>query len=391
MTALQRLVSYQHSAVFDKSPGGELLFRLGHPDGATWTVADAVMIARAGEVTFAHNLSALTVAGLAAALQGNGFTVSGLSSAMASLSALVVIEGDGDEGISNGSQVLGYTSLLWVLMGGYAAMVREAGAQVLQALRQMVITQAEDEWLDLWGTLYSVMRKQGESDAHYQPRIPKEAFRLRLSPIAIEEAIKDATGKTVRIEEPWQNVFRLDGSLLSGSDSLQDGVRVGAFLIQPVATMPIDWTDVLPVIERNRAAGIVVLGPVLRVTSGVDAGIDGSAVIAYRPRRTQEAVYEDKVLLDYAEIEEVGVPNEEMLYRTGVKYTSSASADGWLENVWANTPWPDSAFSMESYHYANHITYFSGANYESIWPDVPWLAGAWSDFYVFVGGSHSSS
>lgn len=391
MTALQRLVSYQHSAVFDKSPGGELLFHLGHPDGATWTVADAVMVARAGDAEFTYDLSALTVAGLAAALQADGFTVSGLSSAMASLSALVVIEGDDDEVVSNGNQVLGYTSLLWVLMGCYAPMVREAGAQVLQALRQMVITQAEDEWLDLWGALYSVMRKQGESDAHYQPRIPKEAFRLRLSPIAIEEAIKDETGKTVRIEEPWQNVFRLDGSLLSGPDSLQDGVRVGAFLIQPVATVPIDWTDVLPVIARNRAAGIVVLGPVLRLTSETDAGIAGvthASTTIYSPG---ESVYDDKVHLDYSLIEDAPVLNEDDWYRVGTMYASETSANGWVESIWETVPWPDSAYLSDEYYYVSFATYYSETEYESMWPDAPWLAGAWSDFYVFSDMLYSSS
>lgn len=276
MTALQRLLKYPHRAVFDTAPAAELALRVRHPAGAEWLVEDGVLLAAGGDDTFTYDLSSLTVGGLAAALQADGFEVDGFSGTFAGLSAAVLVEGRGREAESNGDRLEGFTNPLYALYGGYAGELREAQHQIGEALRQMVITQAEGEWLDLWGTLYNERRRDDEADADYAPRIPQEAFRIRVNALAIEQAIKDATGKDVLIEEPWDLMFRLDESQLSGRQRLYNGKEVGPHLIRPVAAESFDWTDVLAVIERNRAAGVLVLPPESQIRRFVDASIDGT-------------------------------------------------------------------------------------------------------------------
>lgn len=392
-TTLQRLVSYPHAAAFDKSAQEELVFRLNHPDGASWVISEAVMTASGGSVSSVYDLSGLTVAELIVELQSDGFIVTETSSAYAALSALVLVEGTGDEGVSNGNRVTGYTSLMWVLMGGYAGVIREAGLQVIQALRQMIITQAEGEWLDLWGKLYGVPRRQNETDQNYAPRIPREAFRLRESPIAIEEAVFDETGKVIRIEEPWQSIFRLDQSVLSGAEKFQDGNRIGYFLIQPTSTSPIDWTDVLPVIHRNRAAGIVVLPPFSRNASRVNANIAGiiNSTIASIHSRVQR--YEDRTLLDFSLIEDVPILNHSARHRQTILHTSHSRADsGWSDVIWPDIPWPETPYFVHSSYYRSYRVYGSHVSYESqYWTNIAWVDVTWDNFNVLIGSTHSRS
>lgn len=389
MTVLKRLTSYPHAAVFDKAPADELVFFLSHEDGASWAVADGVMVARAGAVERTYDLSTLTVGQLADALRSSGYHVSAVAPEVAPVSALVLVEGQGDERLSNGNQVRGYTSLLWVLMGGYAGELREAGAQVVQALRQMVIKQSEGEWLDLWGRLYNEGRRQGESDASYAPRIPKEAFRLRESPIAIEEAVKDATGKTIRIEEPWRNIFRLDESTLSGPDKFADGSRVGYFLIQPTAEVPLDWADVLPVIDRNRAAGVMVLPPFSRNVSAIEVA-PATVQSAITSIHTRTQLYEDRTLLDYSLIEDVPILNHAALHRQTVRHVSGSSMAGWIDIPWPHAPWVEGPYFVQSYYFRSYRVYGSYVRYESrYWPNLPWAEETWADYNVLIASKHT--
>lgn len=393
MTTLKRLVNYPHAAVFDKSAQDEILFRLSHPDRATWEVSEAFLHVNAGLNSTSYDLSLLTVGQLILALVSDGYSVTENSSAHANLSALVLTESAGDEGISNGNRVTGYTSLMWVLMGGYAVVIREAGLQVIQALRQMIITQAEGEWLDLWGRLYGVSRRLNEIDSAYAARIPKEAFRLRESVVAIEEAVFDETGYVIRIEEPWRNIFRLDHSLLSGEDKFQDGERIGYFYIQPTSKFPIDWSVVLPIIHRNRAAGIVVLPPFSRNLSYVNAGINPMVEGVNASINSSYSLYEDRTLLDYSNIEDVPILNHASIRSKTVRHTSwSTTFTGWRDSVWTDDFWTDSSYIVSGKFERKYRVYISLVNYESTdWADIVWPNDTWKDFNVSVISAHTRS
>lgn len=308
-TTLQRLLEYPHAAVFDKDPVAALVMRVRHPSGCRWIIRAGTMTVTAGVDEFTYDLKVLTVAGLVSALRNDGLEVIKTSSAFGSHSALVLVEGAGDQGESNGDHIYGFRSLLWALFTAYTQEVDEAAEQVRQALLQMVIGTASGEWLDLWATLYSVQRLPGEADEALRVRIPREAFRIRVNARAIEQAIKDATGYDVHIGEPWEDIFILDESVLSGPHKLQDGERIGYHLIQPSARGYIDWPAVLAVIDRNRAAGVGVLGPKLRFVSHVVTGLSPTVHAGGQRLHKGGQTYEDRVFLDFMQIEDVPILN----------------------------------------------------------------------------------
>lgn len=383
MNALQRLLKYPHAAVFDKDPVGEQAFRLRHPDGASWRISERTLTAVAGGVERQYDLAATTVAGLAEALQADGFQILALNSSLAHLSALVLVDAEGDEANSNGDRLIAFTSLLWVLLSAYAGEVTEAGLQVREALRQMVITQAEGEWLDLWGTLYGVGRSPNEIDAAYAPRIPHEAFRIRCNARAIELAILDATGEDVRIEEPWTRIFRLDESTLSGPDKFYDGELIGYHLIQPTARTNIDWPAVRAVIDRNRAAGVMILEPRLLFGSWVDAS-DGRAIYSgqdqYRPNLV---VYEDRARLDFGAIEDVSIVNHGALYRRQNWRVSSVDVPQTYV-AHAAKIWRDYRVYRSAVAYAGQYWSQTGSR---TWSTES--VRTWSDFTAIVASKHT--
>lgn len=275
MTTLQQLLKYFHTAVFDTKPDSVLAFRLRHASGATWSVSEDVFTATAGSVTHSFDLNVLTINDLALVLQAAGFEVLNISTNISHLGAACLVEGSGDQNISNGDHVMAFMSPLWAILSSYAVALRDADYARAQALRQMIITQADGDWLDLWGTLYATARLAGESDVDYAARIPEEAFRLRVNGKAIEKAVKDLTGYDIEIKEPWKSTFRLDFSQLSGTDYFENADYYAKFLIQPVADHPIDWTKPLEVIKRNKAAGIMLLDPASRYASGLEYNFTG--------------------------------------------------------------------------------------------------------------------
>lgn len=264
MSMLNRLLGSLHSAVFDISPDSGLAFFIRHRDGVTWRVSDEMLVATVDGRTKSYALDKLTVGQLAGQLVIDGFEVAGLSPEFSGLSASVLVDGTGNSLASNGDRIFAFRDYLRVIFGGYARELRTAKDQVSEAIRQMVITQAENEWLDLWGKLYNTPRPQNMPDSKYQVLIPQEAFRIRVNSYAIEKAIHDLTGQHVNIEEPWTDMFRLDSSRLSSLNRFYDGDSIGYHIIRPVAYQPVVWDGIMEIIERNKAAGVVVLPPEAR-------------------------------------------------------------------------------------------------------------------------------
>lgn len=274
--ALSRIIEYPNQPVFDKDPQAVLALRIRNPLGLIWTVADGQLTLEVGGIIDydgqyewdghydfgitrrQYSLAHKTVAQLADELIADGHEVIYENPDIGGRAAGVLIAGSGNPESSNGDHLLAYTSLLWSLYGAYAVELDDAEYQVRQALRQMVFTQAEGEWLDVWATLYGVPRLTGETDADLQARLPDEVFRIRVNGLGIENAIKALTGQTVTIDEPWRRMHILDESALSGGDHLQDGRYYTYHVIQPVGVEGTDWTGVMDVIRRNKAAGIEV-------------------------------------------------------------------------------------------------------------------------------------
>lgn len=270
--SLAKLLRYPHSSIFDVDSEKVLALRIGRD----WSVEKGVLTIHSADFPRKFALGDITLAELVETLLGIGIPVTYANTELLSLGAHILLDGNGAVSTSNGDHLYAYSALIWALFGGYSVAIDKAAKAVTEAIKQMVIRSSQDEWLDLWGEIYNQPRPDGMNDEAFAEYIPKEAFRKRINALAIEKAILDATGKVVRIEEPWKFMFRLDESRLSSGHRFFDGTTVGPFLLRPVASRSIDFTDVLDVIERNRAAGTVVLPPEVRAEIGVDGNLDGT-------------------------------------------------------------------------------------------------------------------
>lgn len=371
MTMLSRLLNSLHSAVFDKSPDEVLAFRVRHANGVSWSIADELLTARVGDLAFQYPLAQMTVGQLAGQMLRDGFDVEGMSSEMAGLSASVLVEGNGDSRKSNGDRIYGFTNLVYSLLGGFSRELRAAKAQIPEALKQMVITSSEGEWLDLWGKLYNYPRVGDVPDPTYSKAIPEEAFRIRVNAFAIEKAIFDITGKVVHIEEPWEEIFRLDYSKLSGGHKFYDGSTVGYHLIRPVADAAIDWTGIFDIIERNKAAGVLVLPPEEHNRLYNADPLDGTIWFRYDDFRGLFAAVWDPWRLDATLILSDSKPiiNYRVMTTHSHLLTNWRTATWWERKKWNVDPWAKLYVPMSlldpftiSYHTNIRATGFAFAN-----------------------------
>lgn len=378
---LERLVEYPNAPVFDKSAKETLAFRLRHSDGLVWSVADGVLTTAVGASVSHFALEGRTISSLIAELQNHGFEVPYFNPDMLGRAAHTLLRGSKSQDETNGDHMVAFSSLLWCIYAAFGAELDEAEYQIEQALRQMVITQAEGDWLDVWANLYGIPRTGDETDSALQARIPDEAFALRVNGLAIEERIRKATGKTVEIFEPWTLMFTLDQSVLSGPDHVRDDVYYNYHVIQPRSRTPVDFSDVLPVVERNRAAGVVVYDPqVLMPVSHVfmpAAELDGSAATGMHATRT---FYEDRVLLDWMEISDVPVLNHPSIHGRDIRRFSQV------------VPYPGSPGDdvvVGGKHSRDYRNYVSLTEYTRTWTGS-WSVSPWTETVV-VQGKHTSS
>jgi hypothetical protein len=91
-------------------------------------------------------------------------------------------------------------------LSGIAAALAFGYSFIQFAKAQTRIATASGGWLDLiawdfFGARFT--RRQGESDASFQPRILSELLRPRQTRAAIVQVLVDLTGKTPVIFEPW--------------------------------------------------------------------------------------------------------------------------------------------------------------------------------------------
>ena len=140
--------------------------------------------------------SSITIGELAAYLTLQaGYTVQSANNGLLDLSALALLDGDGDQDASNGDYLMAYGSLMRAWLDAEAVELEQARIAITEMLRQMTVTTAESEWLDELGGYYAVPRNFGETDGRYGPRIITEVLRPRGNNICIEDAISAAVDR----------------------------------------------------------------------------------------------------------------------------------------------------------------------------------------------------
>lgn len=276
----QKLLGHLPRKVYDSEPGSVLALRVRNADGLCWEVSDGVLRLTStekelffdsstawdgssdfGAFVWEYQLSGLTIAQLAEAILGDRHEVVYENPEVGSLSALALLPGTGDQDSSNGDHLFVFTSSLWSILGAYAVELDGVDAAITDALRQMIIGQAEGEILDIWTNLYGVPGLDGESDADQLARFKSEALQVRSTSRAIERAVLEQTGEVVRVDEPWRRMFTVGESALSGDNRMQDGQFYTYHVIQVISREGADLSRIIPVVERNIASGIDLYAP----------------------------------------------------------------------------------------------------------------------------------
>ena len=376
---LSKLMQYLPRSVFSRSPEPVIAMRIRAGASLSWEVGSKILAVTANGQNYSYSLTDKTLSELASELSGSGITIEYLNEDQASRGAICLIEGSGDQDESNGDHLLAHRNLIWSLFGAYAEELIESREQQAEALKQMVIPYSEAEWLDLWGAIYGVPRKTNETDAAFAPRIPIEVFRERVNPRAIELAIRDLTGKDVRIEEPWQRIARWDESVTDGQDKFYDGERIGYHLIQPSTKDYVDWSEIMPIVHRNRPTGVLVLPPVTRLSFHVEAA--GHEAISGMFREVcAETPYEDKLLWDYAYFGDQAIPNRPAIHIRHKIHSGQSS-------------WDDSNYEFGYYIGRDfRVTYVSVVYMRQTWDtEATWVTAnaAWEDFNEVGSALHT--
>lgn len=185
---------------YDKTAGPALALRLSYLTGQmTWEIADDVLttsvIGGVG-VNLSVDLTQYTIGSLATFLAGQpGYVVLYLDFNYANLSALALVQAEGDINTSNGDHMFVGTNPNWSLFAAYASELSTARAAVQAAPAEMATTTADGYWLDYLGSYYAVPRELGEPDQIFGPRIAAEVILPRQNNVAIEIALQEATGQ----------------------------------------------------------------------------------------------------------------------------------------------------------------------------------------------------
>ncbi|MDP3327214.1 hypothetical protein [Parvibaculum sp.] len=194
--------------VFDTEPSPFLALRLEYAgDGLSWVIQDGVFTATPdGEVVVPLEiaLADYTLQSLADFISDqDGYTVAYIDgSPKKNLSALMLLDGSGDLAVTNGGHLYGFESLLYSYFEANAVELALAEQQIAAMPQQMNVNDASGYWLDVLGDYYGVLRSSvvvssevvPEPDWIYGPRIIQEVLRPRSNNIALEMAIKAATG-----------------------------------------------------------------------------------------------------------------------------------------------------------------------------------------------------
>lgn len=206
MKLTQKLLGLLHR-VFSVDPEHFLALQLGYDgDGLTWTVADAVLtttVSGGQGVDLLIDLTTYTLGELInfIAAQPGYSVVKATGSANRKLGARILIDATGDLSVDSGDRLYAYTSLNWAFMDAYSVELEVAKAQIPEAINQLDLTTAEDEWLDELGSYYGVERLTDELNASYGPRIVATVMRPRCNNVSIEKAISYYTGQETTVTD----------------------------------------------------------------------------------------------------------------------------------------------------------------------------------------------
>lgn len=267
MQLTQKIIGYLHR-VFSRDPLSFGAMTIGYDGVLSWEVSDLIMttsVTGGSGADLEIDLSAYTLAELADFLAAQpGYSVAGLCSIeRRTLSARVLLDGSG----AGGDVLDAYESLLYVLLEPISAELATLKAQIDEALGQTRIDQAQDAWIEEFGTYFNVQRLLGESDEEYGLRLIAESMRPLGNNVAMEAAISEALQQPTTVVDVSEfgsvtlqhnGAFNYDGTQTHSSSSV---LFYGLFDIEVGYNLlgtrdPSEYAAVVDLlVERMRHAG----------------------------------------------------------------------------------------------------------------------------------------
>lgn len=194
MSIIQKMLTYLHR-VFDKDPQRMLAMRVAHTDSLTWTILDGQLVIQTADDEITADLSEYTLDELRIFLDAQaGISIPYFDATIADRSALILMDGAGDQDESNGDHFYVYTSLLWAFAGAYGTELRLIRSCIELIPDQMSVPASRGEWLEYLGEWMGMPRLTGEDDDTYSRRIIADIIKPRCNNVAIQDALATKFG-----------------------------------------------------------------------------------------------------------------------------------------------------------------------------------------------------
>jgi hypothetical protein len=296
----ERLAGHLYGSALDLDPDAAIALRIGHPDGLTWHCEDGYLTVVVGGESLPPFALNGTLQQLVSQLAVSGIEVKYANQELLHLASGALLEGAGNDQSSLADQLKVFQSNLWTVLDAYGVAVDETDRHIVEGIAQLYIGSAEGEFLDYWGEFFDVPRNADEPDPDYRTRMIVEVLRPKSNKIAIENAVSEIVGDRVELYEPWRDLFYLSVSKLDNERTF-DGAAWSPYLFRPVyrGQHNIDWSKILPVIEKLRPSGVMMLDPEwVPSTRGVGV-TDHSMGYARSDSQINTALYNDRMLLDH--------------------------------------------------------------------------------------------
>lgn len=295
----ERLAKHVYGSALDIDPDAAVALRIDHASGLTWHIEDGYMRLKIGATTNAAIPLTGTISDLRSALVARGVIIRYVNPDVLHLASGALLEGSGSGASSSTDQLKVFQSDLWTMLDAYGVVVDQTDKDVVEGIAQLYVNTATDDILDYWGEYFGVPREADENDTDYRIRMIVEVLRPKSNKIAIENAASAIAGVRVELYEPWTDLFYLSVSKLDNERTF-NGHDWSPYVFRPIyrGYNNINWSRVLPVIEKLRPAGVLMLDPEWipspRYVESPDVGM-GYAML---DRQSQNARYDDRMLLD---------------------------------------------------------------------------------------------
>jgi hypothetical protein len=246
--------------VWKRDPNAKPALRISYPGSVmVWSIADLVFTTRVnGENSLSLNLADYTVQELALYIAAQpGYQVTFISPTFVELSAMVLLDGGGDQSVS----IQGFTRLSWAFLDAIAEQLTYAQSAAALAPLMMVVGTAQFYWLDKLGAILGACtRISGEPDDLYGPRMISSLIAPKFNNVAIEIALESVYGfENVSVtdvvvysaENTYNGAFNFDGSKTFNASAV---AQYGLFDISGTYAGPYPSDQVAPYLSAFLAS-----------------------------------------------------------------------------------------------------------------------------------------